>query len=162
MRRGNLKVPETERLRLTLEQQQDYQFSIRFEGAELEPLLTDEPPPLGQGGRPNPSQLLLASIVNCLSASLLFALRKFRNEPGRLRATVTAVRERNEAGRWRIPRAEVTIHLSEAADDYRNLDRILTQFEEFCVVTQSVREGIEVTTRIEDGNGLRLRALPTS
>lgn len=149
-----------EALRLTLEQQQDYQFSIRFDGAGLESLMTDEPPPLGEGRGPNPSQLLLASIANCLSASLLFAMRKFRNEPARLRATVTAVRERNDAGRWRIPRAEVTIHLSEAADHYRNLDRILAQFEEFCIVTQSVREGIEVTTRIEDANGLRLRALP--
>lgn len=74
---------------------------------------------------------------------------------------MTATRERNAAGRWRIPRAEVTIHLPGAADDYRNLDRILAQFEEFCVVTQSVREGIDVTTRIEDGNGLRLRALAT-
>lgn len=149
-----------EALRLTLEQQQDYQFSIRFDGAGLESLMTDEPPPLGEGRGPNPSQLLLASIANCLSASLLFAMRKFRNEPARLRATVTAVRERNAAGRWRIPRAEVTIHLPDAADDYRNLDRILAQFEEFCIVTQSVREGIEVTTRIEDANGLRLRALP--
>lgn len=154
-------MAESESLQLTQEQQQDYQFSIRFDGMQLDALLTDEPPPLGQGAGPNPSMLLLASIANCLSASLLFALRKFRNEPGRLRATVTAVRERNEAGRWRIPRADVTIHLPDAADHYHNLDRILAQFEEFCVVTQSVREGIEVTTRIEDGNGLRLRALPT-
>ncbi|HRP34882.1 MAG TPA: OsmC family protein [Gammaproteobacteria bacterium] len=153
-------MDESQSIQLTLELQQDYQFSIRFEGAELEPLLTDEPPPLGEGSGPNPSQLLLAAIANCLSASLLFAMRKFRNEPARLRATVTAVRERNAAGRWRIPRAEVTIHLPDAADDYRNLDRILAQFEEFCIVTQSVREGIEVTTRIEDANGLRLRALP--
>lgn len=144
-------------LRLELEQQQDYQFSIRFDEPGLAPLLTDEPPPLGAGAGPNPSLLLLAAISNCLAASLLFALRKFRNEPGRLRASVTATRERNPEGRWRIPRAEVTLHLPEAAGHYLNLDRILAQFEEFCVVTQSVREGIEVTTRVEDRNGLRLK-----
>jgi uncharacterized OsmC-like protein len=145
-------------IRLSLEQQDEYQFSIRFEGSGLEPLVTDEPPPLGGGAGPNPSLLLLAAVGNCLVASLLFALRKFQNAPGKLRATVTAQRERNEAGRWRIPRATVALHLPEGAETYRNLDRVLAQFEEFCVVTQSVRDGIEVTTRVEDANGLRLRA----
>jgi uncharacterized OsmC-like protein len=153
-------VAETTTLRLSLEQQEDFQFSVRFEGEGLEPLLTDEPPPLGQGAGPSPSDLLLAAIANCLSASLLFALRKFRNEPGKLRATVTAERERNASGRWRIPRASVTLHLPDPAESYHNLDRILAQFEEFCIVTQSVREGIEVSARIEDANGLRLRARP--
>ena len=36
------------------------------------------PPPLGQGSGPSPMQLLAASVGNCLSASLLFALRKFK------------------------------------------------------------------------------------
>lgn len=145
-------------LRLTLEQQEDFLFSVRFEGTALEPLFTDEPPPLGGGAGPNPSLLLMAAVGNCLAASLLFAMRKFHNTPGQLRATVSAERERNEAGRWRIPRATVTLHLPEGAETYRNLDRVLAQFEEFCVVTQSVRDGIEVTTRVEDANGLRLRA----
>lgn len=41
---------------------------------------------------------------------------------------------------------------------YQNLDRVLAQFQEFCVVTESVRDGIEVIARVEDANGLRLRA----
>jgi uncharacterized OsmC-like protein len=145
-------------IRLSLEQQDDFQFSIRFEGSDLAPLLTDEPPPLGGGAGPNPSLLLLASVGNCLAASLLFALRKFRNTPGKLRASVTGEWARNEAGRWRIPRATVTLHLPEGAESYQRLDRVLAQFEDFCVVTESVRQGVEVITRVEDANGLRLRA----
>ncbi len=146
-------------IRLSIEQEQDYQFRIRFEGSDLDALHTDEPAPLGQGTGPNPSLLLLSAVGNCMAASLLFALRKFKNVPGLLRATVTATSERNEDGRWRIPRAEVVLHLPEAADSYRSLDRILATFEDFCVVTQSVRHGIDVHAVVEDANGLRLRAL---
>lgn len=145
-------------IRLSIEQEQDYQFRISFEGSDLDALHTDEPPPLGQGAGPNPSLLLLSAVGNCMAASLLFALRKFKNEPGRLRATVTASRARNDDGRWRIPRAQVVLHLPEAADSYRSLDRILQTFEDFCVVTQSVRQGIDVHAVVEDANGLRLRA----
>src|SRR3546814_9146017 len=94
--------------------------------------------------------MLLAAVANCLVASLLFALRKQRNAPGPLRAEVTAVPQRNEQGRWRIPTAAVTLHLPGHDADYRALDRVLAQFEDFCVVTQSVRQGIDVAVRSEE------------
>lgn len=53
-----------------------YRFTIRFDGTEVPPLVTDEPAPLGKGQGPNPSRLLAAGLVNCLAASLLFALTK--------------------------------------------------------------------------------------
>ena len=34
--------------------------------------------------------LLLAGVANCLAASLVFALRKFKNTPGPIRAEITA------------------------------------------------------------------------
>ena len=55
--------------------------------------------------------LLLAAVANCLTDSLLFALRKFKNAPGTLRAVATTQLVRNEAGRWRIPRATVSLQL---------------------------------------------------
>ena len=99
------------------------------------------------------SRLLLASIANCLVASLLFALRKHRNDPGRLIAEISAAPARNEYGRWRIPSARVTLHLPGHNADYRNLERVFAQFEDFCVVTQSVRQGIEVDVSVVDGDG---------
>ena len=44
-----------------------------------------------------------------------------------------------------------------AADKLVQLDRVLGQFEEFCVVTQSVRAGIEVDVRVLDRDGRVLR-----
>lgn len=140
-------------IRVTLEQEDGYAFRIRFDEGALEPLLSDEAPPLGEGRGPNPSRILLAAIANCLSASLLFALRKYKNAPGALHAEITATPMRNAEGRWRIPKAFVEIRLAEGSEAHAQLDRILEQFEEFCVVTQSVRDGIEVDVTVRDAHG---------
>ena len=140
-------------IRLLLEQEGPYAFKVSFEGTALEALHTDEAQPLGGGTGPGPSDLLLAGVANCLSASLLFALRKFKNAPGPIRTEILASKARNENGRWRIPRAEVAIHLSEPAAGLERFDRVLAQFEEFCIVTQSVREGMQVDVRIVDADG---------
>jgi uncharacterized OsmC-like protein len=67
-----------------LTQAQDYQFDVDF-GTPGPLLRADEPAPLGQGTGPSPEQLLAAAVGNCLSASLLFALRKFKQAPAILR-----------------------------------------------------------------------------
>lgn len=148
-------MSEPDTIRLQLEQDGDYGFRIRFDDASLPELLTDEPPPLGDGRGPNPSALLLAGVANCLGASLLFALRKFRNTPGPLTLQVEADKARNEAGRWRIPMARVRIVLSDKAANFEHFDRILAQFEQFCIVTQSVRDGIRVEVEVVDADGAR-------
>lgn len=65
-----------------LVQQDGYRFEARLDNPAIPVLVTDEQPPLGTDSGPNPSRLLCTAIANCLSASLLFALRKFKNEPG--------------------------------------------------------------------------------
>ncbi len=147
-------MSEPHPLSVTLEQQGPYAFRIDFGGAAFASLISDEPPPLGAGEGPNPSELLLASVANCLSASLLFALRKFKNAPGAIRAEISAAPERSAQGRLRIPRAKVTIHLAEPAASLEHFDRALAQFEQFCTVTQSVREGIAVEVEVIDGDGV--------
>ena len=140
-------------IRLLLEQEGPYAFRISFEGTGLDALHTDEDVPLGEGAGPNPSHLLLAGVANCLSASLVFALRKFRNAPGPIRTEIVAHKARNTDGRWRIPRADVTITLQDRAAELAHFERVLEQFEAFCIVTQSVREGMQVDVRIIDADG---------
>ena len=147
-------MSEDDSIRLLLEQEGPYAFKVSFEGAALEALHTDEAQPLGGGTGPGPSDLLLAGLANCLSASLLFALRKFKNAPGPIRAEITGRKQRNANGRWRIPRADVIITLSDKAADLGNFERVMAQFEEFCIVTQSVREGIAVDVRVVDADGV--------
>jgi len=149
-------MSETLQFSFSLEQQEDFAFLIRFDNG-LPPLLADEPVPLGKGAGPNPSRLLAASIANCLSASLLFALRKFKNKPGQIVTSVTARMERNEQKRLRVAEVTVATQIDSPAEMLDHLDRVLEQFEEFCVVTQSVRSGFPVKVTVRDNAGTILR-----
>ena len=146
-------MSETQTFGLSLEQVDHYEFRVRFDETSIPDLITDESAPLGGDAGPNPSRLLVTAVANCLAASLLFALRKFKNEPGPLRAEAKATMDRNDQGRWRVAHVAVDLHLSDAADSLEHLPRILEQFEDFCIVTQSVREGVAVDVRVTDAEG---------
>lgn len=139
-----------------LQQQADYRFEIRFEGG-APAILGDEPPPLGQSAGPSPVQLLCAAVGNCLADSLLFALRKFKQTPEPLRCDVEAEVGRNAEGRLRVLKMTATLHLGVPASALQHLERVLDQFEAFCTVTQSVGQGIPITTRVMDTDGVMLR-----
>lgn len=147
-------MSDTRSIRIT--QQADFQFLVDFGGA-VPALLADEAPPIGQGLGPQPEQLLLAGVGNCLSASLLFALRKFKQDPQGITATLTATVDRNERQRLRITAIQVDIGLGADGNQIEHLDRVLSQFEDFCTVTQSVETGIPVEVTVTDGTGRRLK-----
>lgn len=140
---------------VTLTQQQDYQFKIEF-GAAVPAILGDEPAPLGQGLGPSPVQLLAAAVGNCLSDSLLFALRKFKQNPEPLHCSVDAVVGRNPEGRMRVLSMTARLQLGVAAATLEHLDRVLSQFEAYCTVTQSVGQGIPIEVEVRDANGILL------
>jgi organic hydroperoxide reductase OsmC/OhrA len=146
-----------ESFQIELVQQADYRFQVHFGDAGMPPLMTDEPAPLGGGAGPNPSRLLGTAVANCLAASLLFALRKFGNEPGPLRVLATVTLDRNAQGRMRIGRIAVEIRLGVPVAALKHAERAVAQFEDFCVVTQSVRAGIDVAVTVIDGEGVVLK-----
>lgn len=141
---------------LTLQQQQGYQFDVRY-GEAMAVQRVDLPAPLGQAVGPSPEQALGAAVGQCLSSSLLFALRKYKQEPGPLRTEVEVTEGRNDAGRQRVLGLQARIHLGVPAATLEHLDRALASFEEFCTVTQSVRQGIPVTLAVFDATGAQLK-----
>ncbi len=141
---------------VTLRQQQDFRFEIGF-GAGLPSLQSDEGPPLGQGAGPTPVQLLAASVGNCLSASLVFALRKFKLAAEPLQATVEPEVGRNADGRLRVLSLKVVLTLGAPAASLAHLDRVLGGFEAYCTVTQSVAPAIRVDVQVFDSLGARLK-----
>ncbi|MBE7419895.1 MAG: OsmC family protein [Ideonella sp.] len=146
-----------ERVTVQLAQRQHYQFDNRF-GAPIPALLTDLPPPLGAGAGPSPEHLLASAVGNCLSASLLFALRKFNPQAaGRIGAEVTIETGRNAERRLRVTGLHARITIGDDVSAYRNLDRALAGFEDFCTVTASVRTSIPVAVQVFDARGVQLK-----
>jgi organic hydroperoxide reductase OsmC/OhrA len=138
--------------------QEGYRFAVDFEQPGVAALVTDARPPLGMGAGPDSEKLLVAAVANCLSSSLVFSLRKFRNERFHLCTTADATLSRNAQGRLRVAGIEVVIRLGVPASTLRQLGRALAQFEDFCVVTQSVRAAIPVSVRVLDDSGAPLTA----
>lgn len=143
---------------IELRQQADYRFEAHFDNPSVPVLVTDENAPLGGDAGPNPARLLAVAVANCLSASLLFALRKFRNEPGPLRTVARVRMVRNDQGRLRIDRIGVELHLGVPLAALKMAERALGQFEDFCTVTQSVRGAIDVDVTVLDRDGVVLKA----
>lgn len=135
---------------VTLTRERGMQFSVEFAGLGLPPLTVDESPPVGGGTGPNPARLLAAAVGHCLSASLLFCFAKSRIPVAEFRTAVKGTLVRNERGRWRIRALSVRLEPTVAEPDRERAARCLELFEDFCVVTQSVRDGIPVEVRVKE------------
>ena len=138
-----------------LVQKSDYKFAI-FYNEEKDPFYGDEPPPLGKSDGAAPSQLLIAAVANCLSDSFLFALRKFKQDPGPIETKASCDIGRNEQNRLRVLSIQVEIHIGVPGEALENLDRVLAQFQDFCTVSSSVSAGIPVNVRVMDILGTQL------
>lgn len=143
-------------IQVQLKQKQDYQFDIHF-GEQVPVLMADEPAPVGAGQGPSPVQLLAAAVGNCLSDSLLFALRKFKQSPEPLACDVQAEVGRNAEGRQRVLAIKAVLTLGVPAASLQHLDRVLGTFQEYCTVTQSVGQGIAISVEVVDALGVRLK-----
>lgn len=137
---------------VTITRQDKYRFLVDF-GPGLEKAIADEPAPLGGGAGPSPAQLLAAAVANCLSASLVFACGKFKEDPGMLTTTAVCEVGRNEKNRLRITGIKVSMTLGTAPESLGHLERALSQFEDFCTVSQSVRTGIPFSVTVTGPDG---------
>ena len=138
-----------EDITITMDQIRDYEFRVKFDKEQYADLLLDEPPPVGRDTGPNPSRLLAAAAGDCLSASFLFSARKMRVNIQSLRTTVKVWYTRNEKGRLRIGKMKVAIAPTFDPADASKIQRCLELFEDYCVVTQSLRSGIDVSVAVE-------------
>lgn len=138
-----------------LERLQDYEFKASFDQEHLAPIILDEPPPLGRNKGPNPSRLLAAAVGDCLSASLLFCLQRAKIEVKNVTTHVTGALVRNEKGRLRIGKLDVQMAI-DIAEEHQRTVRCLDLFEDFCIVTASVRQGIAVNVVVTNPQGREL------
>jgi len=133
----------------TMDLQDGYRFLVDFGQEGVAPLLIDEPEPLGEGAAPNAARVLAAAVGNCLSASMLYCLRGARIEVHSMRTVVLGSIERNDAGRLRVRRIQVRIEPVVEQAEQPRMRRCLEVFEDFCIVTASVRQGIQVDVAVK-------------
>jgi organic hydroperoxide reductase OsmC/OhrA len=152
---GNLKriganaMAHPDEVEVSIELQQGYQFLADFHMDGVPPLMMDEPAPLGAGQGPNAARVLAAAVADCLSASALFCLRKAHVAVKGMRTSASASLVRDERGRLRVGTIRVKIQPEVDSADISRIGRCLELFEDYCVVTQSVRSGLDVSVEVE-------------
>jgi len=146
-------MSEEGRFTIHLEQGENYQINVRFDWKQAADLLMDEPPPLGGASGPNASRLLAAAAANCMSASLLYCLAKEEPPANRLRTEATCIMVRTEKNRLRIGGLEVKLIVDDELASAKRFDRCKDLFEDFCIVSASIRQGIPIKVSVEDEKG---------
>ena len=132
-------------------------FNVKWDFYDSPDLFMDEPPSMGGTGKgPNAARLIVAGVANCLSASLAFCLTKSRVGMEGMRVRCHGLLTRNERGRLRLTAIRIEPLVRMPADKVARLERCLGMFEDFCIVTESVRNGIPVDVQVhlvdEEGN----------
>ncbi len=145
------------RFSINIKRLQDFEFIVRFPQGDTE-LHLDEPAPLGHDRGPNAARLLTAAVANCLSASLVFCLQKSRHPVADLDAVATTTLKQNQRGRWRVADIAVELHLGLKNGSIQAAQHCIGLFEDFCIVTESVRQGIPVSVAVFDTAGNRVMA----
>jgi organic hydroperoxide reductase OsmC/OhrA len=146
-------MSEEGRCTIHLEHLEGYEYKVKFDWDQVPELILDEPPPLGSRVGPNAARMLAAAAANCLSASLLFCVHKNEAPPGSMHTAVTCRLARKEKQRLRIDSMEVRIQVSGEMEQAARMRRCLDLFEDFCVVTASIRQGIAVAVEVVSESG---------
>jgi uncharacterized OsmC-like protein len=135
---------------------EDLAFNVKWDFYDAPDLYMDEPPSMGGSGKgPNAARAIVAAVANCLSASLVFCLQKSRVDLEDVKVRCYGQLTRNEQGRLRLTYIKVEPVVQLPEDDVKKLERCLGMFEDFCIVTSAVRDGIPVDVQVyrDDGEG---------
>lgn len=146
-------MAEEQSFTIHMDHKEGFAFNVRFDWPDASNLLMDEPTPLGEQKGPNASRMLAAATANCLSASLLYCITKGDAPPSSLRTEVTCTLVRNEKKRLRVGGLKVRLVLDDTLKNAARADRCLQLFEDFCVVSDSIRNGIPIEVEVADEAG---------
>jgi uncharacterized OsmC-like protein len=137
-----------ERIHTHIRREDGYRFDITFDELPGISMRMDEPRPLGGSEGASAAMALSAAVGHCLTSSLLFCMQKSRGELKDIETDVETEMRRNEKGRWRIGSIKVIIKPSAKDIDSEKMERCMELFEDFCIVTASVREGVKVDVEV--------------
>ncbi len=99
---------------------------------------------------PNPTKLLALSVLGCLAASFAFCLRKKNFSVSDIEGKAVITSKRNEKGFWRLKKIDIKLDPKIDNPRMRKIaDQCQKIFEQFCIISESLREGIEINTNFD-------------
>jgi organic hydroperoxide reductase OsmC/OhrA len=118
---------------------------IKVEECYIDDTNKDEVNMLG----PNPSRLVGLAVLGCLSSSFIFCLKKRDFTLDNLKAEAEVIIGRNKKGFWRVKKINVNIDAKiDDPETRKRADQCRKMFEQYCIVTQAIREGIDVELKV--------------
>ena len=100
--------------------------------------------------RPSPKKLLALSVLGCLAASFEFCLQKKQFSLSDLDGKAEVTLARNDKGFWRVKKIDVDILPKVDNPKMRKrVDQCKKFFEQYCIISESLRKGIEVNINLE-------------
>jgi uncharacterized OsmC-like protein len=78
----------------------------------------------------------------------MFCIEKSRGNVKDIEADVETSLTRNDKGRWRVEGIKVNMKVDMNDIDKEKLERCKSIFEDFCIVTASVREGVKIDVEV--------------
>lgn len=136
------------RVKIELSRIRDLIFKIMI-GEDLASILVDETNEGDEREGVKPSHLLAAAVMGCLSSSFLFCIGKKDLDVDDLSGTATVTTGRDDDGYLRVTGIEVSLKPETTdPDTLKRIKACKKFFEQYCVVTESVRQGIPVSVDI--------------
>lgn len=144
-------MSEEKKTKVKINRTESMSFKVDFGGEGLEDYFIDEDHTNeGEMIGPNGTRLLASAVLGCLASSFIFCLKKKNLNVDDLEAEAVVTVARNEKGFLRIKKIDVNIRSKINNQEARKrADMCKKMFEQYCTVTQSVREGINVEVKVD-------------
>lgn len=133
-----------------IKQQEEMLFKCDLGNLKLDNLYIDEQDKkeIDKKG-PSPAKLLGLSVLGCLAASFSFCLQKKYYSIIDLEGKADVTIIRNERGFWRIKKIDVNIIPQiDTPEARKRADQCKKFFEQYCIISQSLRAGFEVNVNL--------------
>ncbi|MEO6444566.1 MAG: OsmC family protein [Gemmatimonadaceae bacterium] len=94
-------------------------------------------------------RVLASAMASCLGSSLVYCLQKSQIQLKSLRVVARGEIARNDRQRLRVRSLHIELFPEVATADAERMRGCLGVFEDFCIVTESVRKGFPVVVGVE-------------
>jgi uncharacterized OsmC-like protein len=143
-------LPDEYKSEVSISLEEEMIFKCDFGQVKMKDLFIDEQHKKSQEKiGPNPSKLLALSLLGCMSASFAFCLQKRDFSLSDFKGKALIKSKRNAKGFWRIKEIKLELYPKIDTPKMRErADQCQKFFEQFCIISESIRDGIEITTNL--------------